>query len=92
MVSRRDGIKDTGKSSEYAQMLRTSSRSTMDGRRNVHGFMISVKVMRLHSSCTSGIVNRTKTLSLGSLSNKDVMGESDNKGKGLVRYTSSDFL
>ena len=54
--------------------------------------MTSAKVVRLHSSCISGIVNRTKTLSLESLSNKDPMGQSNNREQAVVRYISSILL
>ena len=48
--------------------------------------------MRLHSSCISGIANRTKTLSLESLANKDAICKSDNTEKAVVRYTCSTFV
>ena len=51
--------------------------------------MISAKAVRLHSSSISGIVNRTKTLSLESPANKDAICKSDNKEKDVVRYTCS---
>ena len=90
-VSRRDGIQDTVNSSKYTRILSTSSLSTVDKGKSAHGIMISANVVRLHLSCVSGIVNRTKTLSYETLSNKDVMGESDKEQKAVVRWTGSGF-